>query len=190
MPALASIVAILAFVITCVAPGLLFVLGPALLGVLHVASDVRYLVLRRDLPRRWVITVAAGCLALLAVRLLEVAGVQRLPFATVEIGLGWGLGIVGAMMGALASRDGRAPLHALLIALPLGAAMTAGLYHPAEARAALAYGHNVVALVLWFVLFRARKTYALVPLALVAAAVVVLFTGTRCPGCAPTALGR
>ena len=101
VPALASIVAVLAFVATCVAPGLLFVLGPALLGVLHVASDVRYLVLRRDLPRGSIITVVAGCGALLAIRVLEVAGLQRLPFATIEVGLGWGLGVVGAMTGAL-----------------------------------------------------------------------------------------
>ena len=71
--------------------------------------------------------------------------------------------------------------HALLIALPLGAAMTAALHHPAAARAALAYGHNVVALVLWFVLFRARRTYALVPLVLIAGASAVLITGNTLP---------
>src|SRR6187402_3436583 len=38
-------------------PVLMFTLGPILLGVAHVASDVRYLVLRRELSRWWQNTI-------------------------------------------------------------------------------------------------------------------------------------
>jgi hypothetical protein len=181
VPLLASIGVITAFALTIVAPGLLFVLGPALLGVLHLASDVRYLVLRQDLPRRWIVAVVGLCAALAAVRVLEIAGVRAHGLATIEAGLGWGFGITGACMGLWAASDRGAWVRGALAALPLCAVMVLALAHPVEARAALAYAHNVVALVLWFVLFRHKRSYALVPLALALAASLALASGATLP---------
>jgi hypothetical protein len=78
----------------------------------------------------------------------------------------------------MAAGQGKKPIRAVMIAVPLLATMMASLRHPWEARAALAYGHNVVALVLWIVLFRSKRWYALVPLLVVAAATVVLLGGS------------
>jgi hypothetical protein len=177
IPAIASISVVVAFGLTCFAPGLLFVLGPALLGVPHVASDIRYLVLRRDLPPRWIALVTAGCATLLALRIIEVLAPHGLRFAALEAGLGWGLALAGATMGALGARDGGGLRRCALAATILGGALLVALRWPLQARMALAYGHNIVALVLWFFLFRHRKAYALAPLALVAAGTAVLFTG-------------
>ncbi|HTN88668.1 MAG TPA: hypothetical protein VL242_33545, partial [Sorangium sp.] len=66
--ALAAVNALGAFTMAVLAPSALLVLGPVLLGVLHVASDVRYLVLRRGLPPWWRSVVWAACAALIGLR--------------------------------------------------------------------------------------------------------------------------
>src|SRR4051812_33907402 len=52
-------------------PMLLFVLGPILLGVVHVAADVRYLVLRQRLASWWRSVLLGSCVLLLGLRVLE-----------------------------------------------------------------------------------------------------------------------
>src|SRR5262245_43171265 len=54
--------ALVALVLTILMPTVLIVLGPILLGVAHVAADVRYLVLRRKLPAWWKNAIWIGCL--------------------------------------------------------------------------------------------------------------------------------
>src|SRR5665213_816592 len=70
-----------AFALTLLVPGVLFVVGPALFGGAHVASDVRYLALRRDLPRRWILALVAGCLARCVLGGLDATFPDRWPFS-------------------------------------------------------------------------------------------------------------
>ncbi|HVU51166.1 MAG TPA: hypothetical protein VHL80_10795, partial [Polyangia bacterium] len=93
-----------AFTLTLLCPGVLFVAGPALFGVAHVASDARYLVLRRSLPRWWTLALGAGCVALFALRALELALPGRLPFATLEVAAGWAWALAGVVAGVAAAR--------------------------------------------------------------------------------------
>src|SRR5262245_36440432 len=69
-----------AFVLSVFAPTLLLVLGPLLLGVPHVLSDLRYLLLRpkwSTSARRWLV---GGPLALLGLRLAELCGVTLIRY--------------------------------------------------------------------------------------------------------------
>lgn len=167
----------LAVVLTLLAPGLLFMLGPALFGVAHLASDVRYLVLRRDLPRRWTTALAAGCLALLALRGLEMALPGRWPFAATEVGLGWAWAFSGVCAGVAASRSPVAVRRALVAGPAIVALMIAALARPSLARLVFAHLHNLVAIGLWLLLFRRRRRFALPALTLLALALVFCVSG-------------
>jgi hypothetical protein len=181
----ASASILLAFVLTSWVPGLLFVVGPAVLGVPHVAGDIRYLVIRQDLPRRWVLFVALGSAALFGLRLLEVTAPTALAFAPVEVALGWTWVVAGAFIGTSAARDG-ARWRSALLTLVLGATGAWAIGHPHLARGLLAYAHNLVGVAIWVVLFRRRKGSALLPLLLVGACVSFLMGGamlySRAPG--------
>jgi hypothetical protein len=181
VPILASISVIIVSAVASVVPGLLFVLGPAIFGVLHVASDVRYLVIRRDLPMRWIAALASACIALMALRAFEMFAPGRLPFAIVEVALGWGTALLGACMGAAVAGGQGAGRRAGAAVLVLGAALMGAVMYPLQARALLAYGHNLVALVIWLVLFRARKSYAWSPVILAVAVSTVMISGTTVP---------
>src|SRR5262249_55239935 len=93
---------LVAFAGTLVMPGLLFVLGPVLFGVVHVASDVRSLVQRVGVPRRVSALMYGGCAALLVLRALEMSAPDRLPFARLEVA------IAGVWMAAAAASAGGA----------------------------------------------------------------------------------
>ena len=171
----------LAVVLTLLAPGVLFVLGPALFGVAHVASDVRYLALRRDLPRRWTTALAAGCLALLALRGLEMALPGRWPFAATEVGLGWAWAFSGVCAGVAASRSPLA-IRRALVAGPVILGLTiAALARPTLARTVFAHLHNLVGIGLWLLLFRKGRRFALPALTLLALAVVFYVSGRALP---------
>src|SRR6185369_16272338 len=105
-----------------------------LFGVAHVASDVRYLVLRRALPRWWVTALVAGCLALFVLRGLEATFPGRWPFAATEVGLGWGWALGGVWAGVAASPSSRAIRRGLLVTPALLVALIAALAHPSLAR--------------------------------------------------------
>src|SRR5262249_48732944 len=49
---------LLALSLTILCPALMLALGPILFGVPHVAAEVRYLLLRRGLPRGWLVAAA------------------------------------------------------------------------------------------------------------------------------------
>jgi hypothetical protein len=172
-------------VLTLLFPGVLYVVGPALFGVAHVAADARYLVLRRELPRWWVTTLAAGCAALLALRALELAFPSALPFATTELALGAALTLAGCAAGAVAARDGFSAKSSWARAAPVGALISglaiAALARPHLARLVFAHVHNVVAIALWLYLFRARRRFALPAVALLAMATTLLLTGFALP---------
>src|SRR5579872_757197 len=52
-----------AFLMAVAAPVAMMAVSPAVFGVPHLASDVRYLVLRQELPRWWLRALVAGCAA-------------------------------------------------------------------------------------------------------------------------------
>jgi hypothetical protein len=177
----ATLGVVVTFALTLACPGVLYVVGPALFGVAHVAADARYLVLRRALPRWWVSALGAGCATLLALRALELAFPAALPFAATELALGAALALAGCVAGALSARDGitaqssRARAAALILTIVALAA--AALTRPNLARLVFAHVHNVVAIALWLTLFRARRRFALPALALLAVAAALLLSG-------------
>ena len=170
-----------AFALTLLAPGLLFIVGPALFGVAHVASDVRYLVLRRDLPRWWITALVAGCLALFALRGLEAAFPQRWPFAATEVGLGWGWALCGVWAAVAASPSSRSIRRGLLVTPAILLALLAALARPSLARLIFAHLHNLVGIGLWLLLFRRRRRFAFPALALLALAVALCASGGVLP---------
>jgi hypothetical protein len=154
-------------------PVLLFTLGPILLGVAHVAADVRYLVLRRKLARWWQNVALAGCVLLLSVRALEALGViQRIQ--RLELGLAAGF-VAAALFAGVAAAGSRARAAAGLALL----AGVAGLawQHPATAPLVFLHAHNVIALLAWALLFRRQKSWLVAPLSLIGLAATVLASG-------------
>jgi hypothetical protein len=177
--ALASVTA--AAALTGLAPGVLFVVGPALFGVAHVAADARHLVLRRAPTAAWQWTLAAGCAALFALRALEMALPDRAPFAAIEVGLGWSLALAGVASGLAASPGTATRRRAAIAAAILVSLGGAAVSHPHLARLSFAHVHNVVAIVLWLWLFRARRRFALPALALLGLFAALLLSGVALP---------
>lgn len=166
-----------AFALTMLAPGVLFVAGPALFGVAHVASDARYLVLRRGLPRWWLAALGGGCAALFVSRACEAAFGGAAGFATVEVAIGWTWAVGGAVAGAAAAGTAGARRRALVLAPLLAVVGVAAIGRPELARLVFAHVHNVVAIGLWLWLFRARRRFALPAVVLLVAGVAFLLSG-------------
>jgi len=153
-------------------PVLLFVLGPILLGVVHVAADVRYLVLRRSLARFWQHAIWIGCAALVALRVIEeLHWVKDTARAETAVAAAFVLTGIGA-----AVQGGGSWKRALGSGAVLCAAALAAFYRPAGSRLVFLHAHNVIALVLWVYLY-ARRRSVLVPLVLVAVGAGVLASG-------------
>lgn len=157
-------------------PSLLLVVGPLVLGVPHLAADLRYLVLRRRLPAWWRRVVWVGCGGLFALRVVEQVGGSS--HASSEM-LGVSVWVItAAVAGAAAS----ARWNRLAVALPVTLLLSSVLLHdPTFMRLVVAHGHNLVALVIWFLLFRGKKWAALIPLGVVAAGGVLLVSGAAAP---------
>src|SRR5690349_18634312 len=78
--------------VTLVAPALLLVWMPIVLGVPHIASDIRFLVL--PLPRRQVVISLGACAALVALKAVSLAsGVALVQSEMVVVGL-WLVGLI------------------------------------------------------------------------------------------------
>ena len=154
-------------------PVLLFTLGPVVLGVAHVAADVRYLVLRRNLARWWQNSVWLGCTALIGLRVLEELGLLR-HADRLEFGVAAGFATVAVCAG-LRERGSRK--RALLAGAVLAFATTYAIFQPRTARYVFLHAHNVIALLAWATLFRSNKRWLLAPAALLAGSVVVLASG-------------
>lgn len=167
-----------AFLLTMFAPGVPYVLGPALFGVPHVAAELRLLVLRRDLPRAFLVTMAAGAALLFCLRFVEVAWPQAAMSDRLEVGLGWSLGLIGALFGAVTSRRWT---RSLLVSAPIAVALGGALASPSLARLVFAHAHNVITIVLWLWLFRRRPRFAVPVLILIATATVLLVSGAALP---------
>lgn len=145
------------FLLAVVAPAWSIAVGTLGLGVLHVISDVRYLVVRRGLARRASVYVAVAA-------------------ATLATALGYGLR--GALAGALlAVPFARASVGRRLAVLGVGALLVAVAY-VTRSRIDYVYlhGHNVVGLVFLALLARGqgRAREGVVLLAIFVALSVVL----------------
>jgi hypothetical protein len=162
-----------AFVLAIYFPALLFVLGPVLLGVLHVAADVRYLVLARRLSRSWLLTIVGACLLLFGLHGLEllraIAPSTRRDLALVTL---WAVAAVVAG-GRESKADDRVGVG-LLLALTLGA--LAWLW-PQTFRLLFLHGHNLVALAVWPLFFRRRPKLVGLLVALIVGAAALLASG-------------
>lgn len=174
LQALALLQAAIAFALSAFCPVLLFVLGPLLLGVPHVASDVRYLLLRRGLRRPVLVGTAAFSAALVAVRVAAEATrrgtlLAPLEFAVAGVFVGWAA-LAAASEGASRRRATVAVTVAVALAL-------AACVFPTGARLVFVFAHNAVALVLWAALFRTRRNVLVVPLAATAGLAALLATG-------------
>jgi hypothetical protein len=166
---------VLAFAATLFAPGLLFVLGPIIFGVAHVASDVRYLVRRPGGPAP---LMYGGCAAILALRACEMARPDLLPYARLEIVL------AGTWIAAAACsvrRGWRSLGPVTIVCVPLLVLVALAWEDANVARLIFAHAHNLVGVVVWFVLFRRRRALFVLPLALLAVALGVLLSGATIP---------
>jgi len=174
----ASIGIAIGFALVVSAPVAVMAISPALLGVPHLASDIRYLVIRQNLPRWWLRAALGGCLALFALRLVDELALGGGATGRIEMILAgtWiaGAGVAGAAVSGAWRR--------LRVALPIvGALAVLGAVFPDTSRLVFAHLHNVVALVLWAFLFRKRLWVAVAPFALIAIAIPLFLSGATTP---------
>lgn len=173
LAALSTIGVAFALTLSLLFPAVLFAVSPIVLGVPHVASDLRYLVLRRRLPRFWKWTVLGTSAVLVGVRIAqEITDLDDLLLLEVLLGSAW-LAFAAITGAAVAGRLRRA-----VPALAVVAALTwMSLARPFEAVLLLTHVHNLVALALWTLLFRRRRVAAVPALTLVALGVAVIVSG-------------
>lgn len=186
VPLLLSLHAFGALGLAVLAPSLLIVIGPLVLGVPHVAADVRHLLARRGWPRWWLVACGGFALALVLLRVLAEAGSRRVSLP-IEHGVASAWVLVGAAGGAAAasSRAHRGPPACgaigarLRAAIVVAAAVMLGVFGvtaPRSCRLALLHGHNLAALVVWLALFRRGRLLA-VPVVLAITVGALLASG-------------
>lgn len=171
--------AFLALNLVLLCPALLLVLGPLALGVVHVASDVRYLVLRYPTPTSWRLVVLSFCCALFALRVVETAFLENTWFAYTEVALVvvWVLSAAALAAGADPRRSTKNGKLTALAAVVLG---TACLVDPVRFRMMFAHGHNLVGIALWYLMYARRARMSTAPLwAIAGTAFCLLVFGGR-----------
>lgn len=178
IPVLATVQVAVLLAATVARPAWLFVLGPILLGVPHLASDVRYLVARRRVPRGLMTTACIASAALVALRLLEFAHLVTRGAGRIE------MIVAAAWIAASVSAGARERRRVLpLLAVPVvivGGAFAAS--HAALARLVVAQAHNLVGVAAWALFFRrGRRATALAPVAALAAGSLLLASGALLP---------
>ena len=176
------------FLLVMFAPAVMLAVGPVVFGVPHVASDVRYLVLRRGVSRPAITLTLVFAGLVTAVRGLGLVVPHGLPWAAIEMGLLCAWVAAAALAGASAS--GRRELRVPVVLLALGAAFLV-VPRALGTGVVLAHAHNVVAIAVWLFVFRRNVRAATVPLLFAAVAVLVLLSGATLPVSMPhgTALG-
>jgi len=166
-------------------PVALYFVGPVVLGVVHLAADVRYLCVRVTPPKAlWLASaVLAGALTVVRVCVgLHVASATL--GAQVDMGVGsvW-VGVALALRVSDAASSFRT--NAVMLAIVAGTALAARwlMTHAALCDVVIVHGHNLLAFVLWFALFRPRASlgWAALPMVLVVAASAVLLSGAWVP---------
>lgn len=146
----------MALTLTLVAPLWLLLLGPLVLGVPHVATDVRYLLVRPLFPlgRRGLLLVLGPLALMTFLRLLPMFGVPYVSWlSSVEVLLGIAA-IVGAIAIARTSKASRAAFGG--VALAIGAV---GAISGHTALLVVAHLHNVVAFGFWLYLYKGEAPW-------------------------------
>lgn len=169
---------VLAFALSVVAPAWMLALGPLLFGVPHVASEVRYLIVRRRLSRGLLAAVIVGCVTISGLRLVGRVYDDRLFFARAEILVG-ALWIAGGAL--LATRRPGAMRRLAWVAPPIIVAAAFAVRYATVAQLAFVHVHNFGALLLWLVLFRRRRGVPVLALALLCAALLLIVSGVTVP---------
>ncbi len=119
----------LALLLATGAPLWALAIGPLVLGVPHITSDLRYLVVRTGLGReRWLLAAIA------------------LPLAATAFGGGLRAGTIAAAAALLAGSRRRALLGLAL----LGPVAYVAWHSPARADVVFAHVHNLIAVLLWW----------------------------------------
>ena len=165
--------AVLAFALVASFPALLFILAPVLLGVVHVAADVRYLVLRRKLPSWWRKAIWGGCATLIAVRVVaELGGNFRTTLQVEQL-----LACVWMALALAAGALARGHVGRALLATPVVAAIAyASWAQPIMTRVVFIHLHNVVAVGVWLLLFRRSLRAAVAPLLVIGGLTLLLLS--------------
>lgn len=154
-----AIALLAALALTLTYPLVLLAVSPLILGVPHVGSDLRYLLFRPGLHRRWMFWVPlAGCLVALSITIDP-----RFGFAPL------------VLVGLVARRAGfwrrMVPISAGIFLLGIGSIF------PHELALLFAHAHNFVALALFF-LWRERETkWHWLPIAVFATGCAVILGG-------------
>jgi len=162
---------VFAFALAVVAPAATLAISPLVLGVPHIASSVRYLVLRQKLPRAWLAILLFFAAIMMALRIAEQT--YGAHFARAEVAC-------AALWMACAACFGARSKRTLAIALPLLAVASALAFaFPIAARLSFVHVHNLGAVVIWVVLM--QKNRATLPLALLGAALALLLSGAIAP---------
>ena len=181
VPLLMSAHALVAFLLAVFIPSLSLVLAPLALGVPHVASDVRHLVVRRAVPRWWMRAVWAFAVALVGARLMEEIhawpALSTLSMMRAEHALASAWLLVGAIGGAhLGARNTRLPTRAGIIAVAL-AISAAAWFAPIVFRLVFVQAHNLIAIAIWLAVFRRRLRGAWIPLTFIVVGAGALASG-------------
>lgn len=176
VPVLLTVHALAAFALAVIAPSFLLVVAPLVLGVPHLAADVRHLLIRRAWPRWWLVASAGFAAMLIAARALSEAD-ARFKSLAVEQGIAAAWIVLGAAAGALAARPRSRGWLVVAAALALaGWAIGA----PLKFRMVLLQGHNLFAVALWLLLFR-RGRLAWIAAAVVLTGAALLASGVLIP---------
>ena len=165
-----SVHALAAFAIAVAIPSLSLVVAPILLGVPHVASDVRYLVLRRQLPSAWPLATALFAAILFGLRLLPALD----PLAPDRVFLEHAVASAWVLFGAiLGIAKGGLRKGAALALTGVGMIAALALAEPYSFRLILGHAHNLAAIAIWLLVFRPRLRTAWLP-------VLLIFLGGAC----------
>jgi hypothetical protein len=164
--------ALAAFAVAAVAPSFLLAVSPLVLGVPHLAADVRHLLIRRGWPRGWLAACAGFSAVLIAARVAVEAGSTLAPSLALEQGIAAAWVVAGAAFALWAAPSRRGWL-ALAGALSV-AALAVGA--PRPFRMVLLHGHNLIAIVVWLALFRRGSRLVWVPAAVMLLGALLLGT--------------
>jgi hypothetical protein len=156
----------------------MFFVGPMVLGIAHIAADARYLVLRQRLPKAFVVLSVVSAVAIVALRVLQSLDVVHAGVDLLEASVG-ALWMIAALL--FAARDPRARRRALLVGLVLGGLFALGLRHASAANVVMMHAHNVIGIATWVLLYRKRKAWELLPIAVLAIGVLFVLSGAALP---------
>lgn len=140
---LASLQIVLAFSLTVFAPLWLLLLGPLILGVPHVISDIRYLLIRppEKIHRRAIQVIFAALVAMTGLRVYALATNHWIPAWEMVCG---NIAVLGAMLWVHKPSRWRWPLLAVSVYLCF-----LSVRWPQEAILVVGHLHNFIAVGLW-----------------------------------------